>query len=513
MKNTGLVPAALASLAFALPGVSGSVLHAAPPSGYAGRPYRDAVHARVPQRIPGPVFCAYYDSGGEGVAYHDTEAANQGSGKLNPADGSYLNEFRRQEGCDTSYTKPMPDLESPCNKVTPPLGLLYVGWTEPGEWFKLAVETSEAGTYTADVLYTSQRGGGIGIDVDGTSAHSIFSLESTFDPAETIPWRQWHHWNVARDAFEVTLPKGVSVMTVRIVTNGNLNLATFDFRLKGSLRTGPGITAVKTPSPTPANRGESVKRVVVWDGEQANVGAGWVNPTTSTLKPQSVEAHSGNTALEFKFKGTNQWMGMGWNWFKFKTGTNAGTDASAMKNLCFWIRAKGKVGGTLRVNLLCNGDVLDTPEEHTVKVEVLKYCPAVFDGQWREVVIPMADLDQIKGFNRSIISEIHLGLTPEQDTDGSFFIDDIGFDDRGGEKHSAAAAIDRPDGATAMRSPAEMLVNGNFADGTNHWVVVGESGATGRAEMVGEGPDGKAALRLKVLTRCRTPRGRSKAAS
>jgi hypothetical protein len=55
-------------------------------------------------------------------------------------------------------------------------------------------------------------------------------------------------------------------------------------------------------------RGESAlaeKRIVVWDGEQVNIGAGWVNPTTSTIKPQSKESHSGNTALEFKFKGSN----------------------------------------------------------------------------------------------------------------------------------------------------------------------------------------------------------------
>ena len=137
--------------------------------------------------------------------------------------------------------------------MTPPLGLLFVGLNEPGEWFKLTVETTEAGNYVADVLYTSQRGGTIGIEVDGTPARSTFDLVTTFDPAETIPWRQWHHWNVARDAFEVTLPKGVSVLTVRIVTNGNLNLATFDFRLKGSPRSGPGITAVKTPSTIPAS--------------------------------------------------------------------------------------------------------------------------------------------------------------------------------------------------------------------------------------------------------------------
>lgn len=30
---------------------------------------------------------------------------NKGSGTLNPADGSYLNEFRMHEGVDISYTK------------------------------------------------------------------------------------------------------------------------------------------------------------------------------------------------------------------------------------------------------------------------------------------------------------------------------------------------------------------------------------------------------------------------
>ncbi len=273
---------------------------------YPGRPWMGR-----PQAIPGPVFCAYYDIGGEGVAFHDSDAANQGSGKLNRADGSYLNEFRKNEGVDISYTKQKNDLESPCNKVTPPLGLLYVGWNEPGEWFKLTVETAQAGAYVADVLYTSQRGGTIEIEVDGATSRSTFDLASTFDPAETIPWRQWHHWNVVRDAFAVTLPKGVSVLTVHIATNGNLNLATFAFRPRGSERTGPDITAIKTLPPTLANRGASA--------------------------------------------------------------------------------------------------------------------------------------------------------------------------------------------AAAVRSPAEMLVNGNFADGTNHWVVM-QSGATGKAERVTDGPDGKPALRLKVLT-------------
>ena len=45
----------------------------------------------------------------------------------------------------------------------------------------------------------------------------------------------------------------------------------------------------------------------------------------------------------------------------------------------------------------------------------------------------------------------------------------------------------------------EMLVNGSFTDNYAKWAIE-EAGATGKAEVVQEGPDGKAALRLKVLT-------------
>src|SRR5271170_4270891 len=72
---------------------------------YTGVPYRDGLYTGGAQKIPGRVECAYYDSGGEGTAYHDSDAKNNGSGALNPADGSYLNQFRMDEGVDISYTK------------------------------------------------------------------------------------------------------------------------------------------------------------------------------------------------------------------------------------------------------------------------------------------------------------------------------------------------------------------------------------------------------------------------
>jgi len=41
---------------------------------YRGKPFRDSIYHGGPQKIPGRVQCAYYDLGGEGVAYHDADA-------------------------------------------------------------------------------------------------------------------------------------------------------------------------------------------------------------------------------------------------------------------------------------------------------------------------------------------------------------------------------------------------------------------------------------------------------
>jgi hypothetical protein len=202
--------------------------------GYKGTPYHDSRYQGGAQRIPGRVECAYYDLGGEGVAYHDTDVKNNGSGALNPADGSYLNQFRMDEGVDTSYTKFHAQIDNnPYNVVQPPENLLYVGWTEPGEWFRISVEAAHAGLYSADLLYTSNRGGSISIDVNGKAGTGPLTIESTFNAADPIAWRQWHHWNIAKGLVKLRLPKGRSVLTIHILSGGNMNLAYFDFKRAG----------------------------------------------------------------------------------------------------------------------------------------------------------------------------------------------------------------------------------------------------------------------------------------
>jgi hypothetical protein len=204
------------------------------PPRYKGTPYTDA-QQRAPQTIPGRVECAFYDNGGEGVAYHDTDPINHGSGQLNSPDGSYLHEFRMREGVDISYTKfgNSPDRidDSPWTIVLPPANQLYVGWTEPGEWFNITVDVKKAGAYSADLLYTSNRGGAISVVLNGIpipdAAH--LSIASTFNQADPVAWRQWHHWNLAPNLVKLQLPAGRNLLTIRIVAGGQMNLAWLDF--------------------------------------------------------------------------------------------------------------------------------------------------------------------------------------------------------------------------------------------------------------------------------------------
>ena len=214
---------------FTASAICGSKTHY--PRTYKGTPYQDSRHQGGAQKIPGKVHCAYYDRGGEGVAYHDADAKNNGSGGLNPADGTYLNQFRMDEGVDISYTKFHDQIDnSPYDIVQPPENQLYVGWTEPGEWFNLTVEVAHAGVYSADLLYTSNRGGTISMDVNGKAANGPLTITSTFNASDPIAWRQWHHWNMMPGIVRLRLPAGKSLLTVHILTGGNMNLAYFDFK-------------------------------------------------------------------------------------------------------------------------------------------------------------------------------------------------------------------------------------------------------------------------------------------
>ncbi|GHT27821.1 hypothetical protein FACS189432_04930 [Bacteroidia bacterium] len=198
---------------------------------YAGTPFEDIQYKGGAQAIPGKVYCPYYDFGGEGIAYHDTDSVNHGSGELNPIDGSYLHTFRVNEGVDISYTKSNDIDNTPYNFVQPPMEQLYIGWTEPGEWTKYTVNVAETGLYKVSILYTSNKGGKISLAVNDIDATGPLTITSTFNAEDPTDFRQWHHWNLIENLTQIQLEKGVQVLKLTTEETGQMNYAYLDFQL------------------------------------------------------------------------------------------------------------------------------------------------------------------------------------------------------------------------------------------------------------------------------------------
>jgi DUF5010 C-terminal domain len=178
------------------------------------------------QSVPGRIECELYDQGGEGIAYHDTDSINNGSGKLNPANGNFLNEFRKNEGVDISYTKTNGIDDNPYNKVAPVPNSLYVGWTVPGEWINYTIRALRTSVYKVGIQYTANGDGTIALDVDSKQSNPRLNIPSTNNASDTIAWRQWHHWNHLDSLTSIKLSKGIHTLRLRIIDNGNMN---FDY--------------------------------------------------------------------------------------------------------------------------------------------------------------------------------------------------------------------------------------------------------------------------------------------
>lgn len=203
-----------------------------PSKDYSGTPFSDSVYSSGAQIIPGKLQCEYYDFGGEGIAFHDTDTANSGSGNLNPADGSYLHQFRINEPVDISYTKfrePFID-NSPYNLVDPEKDQLYLGWTKPGEWTKYTINVQKEGNYQLGLMYTSNKNGKISFAVNETRITDTLIVPSTFDAADTIQWRQWHHWNYIDNLASIQLAKGIQTFTLHIDDVGDMNFNFINFK-------------------------------------------------------------------------------------------------------------------------------------------------------------------------------------------------------------------------------------------------------------------------------------------
>lgn len=194
------------------------------PADYKGRPFEDAVYKGGPQVIPGKVQCAFFDFGGEGVAYH-SDGTNHGSGELNqrpdhqrPHATSYFWNFRKDEGVSVSYTKDIADFNHKAPvPFAPETNQFYVGWTKDGQWLNYTVNVRKPGTYRITALYAC----------DATS----FKFELNHQPACEckIPVKTggMHTWNKAGVGTITFHETGLQLLTFHYGL-GN-NFAYFEF--------------------------------------------------------------------------------------------------------------------------------------------------------------------------------------------------------------------------------------------------------------------------------------------
>lgn len=183
---------------------------------YKGKPYKGSA-----QVIPGRIEAELYDLGGQGVAYNDVDAVNNGSGKLNTGN-TEQDKFRQEEGVDISYTKPHDKTVGGTPEKT---GDLYLGWTAAGEWVKYTVDVQTPGTYQIKAHISSKTDAAeISVALHGpeggTSSTGTVVLPTTND---------WHTWRIVDNLGVVRLPKGPHVLTLSALKGGEFNLDYLEF--------------------------------------------------------------------------------------------------------------------------------------------------------------------------------------------------------------------------------------------------------------------------------------------
>lgn len=193
------------------------------PKGYNGVPFKDSIYTKGAQVIPGRIECKYFDLGGEGVAYHDFDSINKGSGPYNHQPGhcelgaEYVAYFRLNEGVDLSYTKEKLDF-SHSSIFTPERRQGFIGWTRDGEWCNYTVNVKKAGIYKVNLLYSNEIQM-FKLSINGQPAGEYSTPLKTGSP---------HNWKYAENLGIITFPKaGLNLLTLYI--SGGINYAYLDF--------------------------------------------------------------------------------------------------------------------------------------------------------------------------------------------------------------------------------------------------------------------------------------------
>ncbi|NJM15542.1 MAG: carbohydrate-binding protein [Bacteroidales bacterium] len=155
--------------------------------------------------IPGRVEAENYDTGGEGVAFHDTDDGNNDCGG-------------RAENVDVQATS---DVGGGCN----------VGWIYSGEWLEYSVNVTASGVY--DITFrvaSASAGGAVHLELDGADITGTLTFPATGN------WQTWSNMV----ASNVSLTAGEAIMRLAMDAN-SFNINYIDFTLVGAENEAPTV--------------------------------------------------------------------------------------------------------------------------------------------------------------------------------------------------------------------------------------------------------------------------------
>jgi len=184
--------------------------------------------------------------------------------------------------------------------------------------------------------------------------------------------------------------------------------------------TAPAVTAQTPPAPpAPAPAPKAASDIVmVWDGDALVGGHGWVWPLTppNRIESQSMVVHNGRNALRFHAEGDRS-INAGWQW---NTSTTAGVDFPRLHALVVSMKIEGRALPN-SAQLVIQGD-----DTHSKYVELSTLCPALMDGNWHDIVVPFADLEE-PDFDFANADRLQIETRADGALAFDMYIDDIGY--------------------------------------------------------------------------------------
>ncbi|MGE3308436.1 MAG: MBG domain-containing protein [Limisphaerales bacterium] len=240
-----------------------------------------------PWTLPGRIEAEHFDEGGEGVAYHDLDSANQGP-LADPANNTY----RVAEAVDLERV------------VAGEEGSFNIGWIDAGEWTEYTVNVTHSGHFVLDARVASATtGAAFDLSFDGVDV-------ATVSVPGTGGWQSW----ITQTSAPFSLTAGPKVMRITWRTSGaNLDYVALrppDVDVPALLRPGDPILAMDLDGNSESPVGEDVSLAIDGTPLTKYLNFGRINSgfiVTPRVGPTVVTGFTMTTANDLDARDPVQW--------------------------------------------------------------------------------------------------------------------------------------------------------------------------------------------------------------